>query len=79
MKNYYKIMGLKSGATENEIKSAYRLLAKRFHPDVNPGNAAAAEKFAALGEAYEILSDPSKRADYDRQIAMERQQAQAAQ
>ncbi len=79
MKNYYKIMGLKAGATENEIKSAYRLLAKRFHPDVNPGNAAAAEKFAALGEAYEILSDPVKRADYDRQIVIERQQAQAAQ
>lgn len=79
MKNYYKIMGLKPTATENEIKSAYRLLAKRFHPDVNPGNAAAAEKFAALGEAYEILSDPAKRADYDRQIVIERQQAQAAQ
>ncbi len=68
MKNHYKTMGLKPTATEKEIKSAYRLLAKRYHPDVNPGNAAAAEKFAALTEAYGILSDPLKKAEYDRQI-----------
>lgn len=69
MKNYYKTMGLKPTATEKEIKSAYRLLAKRYHPDVNPGNAAAAEKFADLTEAYGILSDPAKKAEYDRQVS----------
>ena len=78
MKNYYKVMGLKTTATDSEIKSTYRLLAKRFHPDVNPGNAVAAEKFAALGEAYETLGDPTKRAEYDRQLA-EAMQAAAAQ
>lgn len=69
MKNYYKIMGLKVTATENEIKSAYRLLAKRYHPDVNPGNATAAEKFADLTEAYEVLSDAEKKTEYDRQVS----------
>lgn len=78
MKNYYKIMGLKNTATDGEIKSTYRLLAKRFHPDVNPGNTVAAEKFAALGEAYEVLGDPARRAEYDRQLA-EAMQAAAQQ
>lgn len=79
MKNLYKIMGLKTTATEGEIKSAYRLLAKRYHPDVNPGNALAAEKFADLTEAYEVLSDSEKKAEYDRQISeMMQQRSQAS-
>ena len=81
MKNYYKIMGLKPSATESEIKSAYRLLAKRYHPDVNPGNSAASEKFADLTEAYGILSDAVKKAEYDRQVGemMQQRNAQNAQ
>ncbi len=64
-KDYYKILGLQKEATEKEIKTAYRSLAKKHHPDVNPGNKAAEEKFKEVGEAYEVLSDTEKRAQYD--------------
>src|SRR5690554_5987940 len=65
-KSYYDILGVSKNATENEIKSAYRKLAKKYHPDLNPGDKQAAEKFKEVNEAYEILSDPQKRANYDR-------------
>ena len=65
-KDYYKILGVNKDASDNEIKSAYRTLAKKYHPDVNPGNAAAAEKFKEVNEAYQVLSDADKRANYDR-------------
>ena len=52
-------------ASDDEIKSAYRKLAKKYHPDLNPGDKAAEEKFKEVGEAYEILSDKDKRARYD--------------
>ena len=64
-KDYYKILGLPKTANEKEIKAAYRKLARQFHPDVNPGDKSAEEKFKNVGEAYEVLSDTDKRAKYD--------------
>ncbi len=63
--DYYKVLGLTKSATADEIKRAYRKLAVKYHPDKNPGNKAAEEKFKKVSEAYEVLSDPKKRADYD--------------
>lgn len=64
-RNYYEILGLPREATNEEIKQVFRRLARQYHPDLNPGNKEAEEKFKDLGEAYEVLSDPSKRAQYD--------------
>lgn len=77
MKNYYKILNVKQTATDEEIKTSYRQLAKRFHPDVNPGNTEAARKFADINEAYGILSDPTRRASFDTQLRQEAVKAQA--
>jgi DnaJ-class molecular chaperone len=66
MRTYYDILGVKKGATEKEIKSAYRKLARKYHPDVNPGDKASEERFKEISEAYDILSDKKKRAQYDR-------------
>jgi DnaJ-class molecular chaperone len=64
-KDYYKILGVARNATEKDIKAAYRKLARKYHPDVNPGDKAAEDKFKEIGEAYEVLSDPEKRRRYD--------------
>ena len=64
-KDYYKILGLPKTATEKEIKASYRSLARKYHPDVNPGDKSAEEKFKDVGEAYEVLSDADKRSKYD--------------
>ena len=64
-KDYYEALGLSKGASEEEIKKAFRQLAKKFHPDVNPGNARAEARFKELNEAYEVLSDSDKKARYD--------------
>ncbi len=65
-KDYYAILGVSRTATVEEIKRAYRRLALKYHPDRNPGDKAAEEKFKEITEAYEVLSDPEKRARYDR-------------
>jgi curved DNA-binding protein len=64
-KDYYKILGIDKKATQEEIKKTYRKLAITYHPDKNPGNKAAEEKFKEITEAYEVLSDPEKRKKYD--------------
>jgi len=64
-KDYYKILGLNSSASDKDIKRVYRRLARKYHPDVNPGDRAAEEKFKELQEAYNVLSDPEKRRIYD--------------
>ena len=64
-RDYYEVLGLSKGADETAIKKAYRGLAKKYHPDMNPGNAEAEQKFKEVNEAYSVLSDPDKKAKYD--------------
>ncbi|MGB8648309.1 MAG: J domain-containing protein [Anaerolineae bacterium] len=64
-KDYYKILGVPKDASEKDIKTAYRRLARKLHPDVNPNDKAAPDKFKDVNEAYEVLSDPDKRKKYD--------------
>ena len=65
-RDYYEILGVARAASETEIKKSFRQLAMQFHPDRNPGDKKAEEHFKALNEAYAVLSDPDKRAQYDR-------------
>ncbi|MDJ0736498.1 MAG: DnaJ C-terminal domain-containing protein [Nostocaceae cyanobacterium] len=64
-RDYYEILGVAKDASNEEIKKNYRRLARQYHPDLNPGNKAAEDKFKDIGEAYEVLSDATKRAQYD--------------
>ena len=65
-KDYYKILGIGHDSDKKEIKKVYRQLARKFHPDINPGNRLYEEKFKELGEAYSILIDDNKRLQYNR-------------
>jgi molecular chaperone DnaJ len=64
--DYYKILGVGKGASDEEIKKAYRKLARQYHPDRNPGDKAAEERFKEISQAHDVLSDPDKRKEYDR-------------
>src|SRR5271170_7471988 len=64
-KDYYEILGVKKSASADDIRKAFRKLARKYHPDVNPGDKGAEEKFKTLSEANDVLSDPKKRKIYD--------------
>jgi DnaJ-class molecular chaperone len=66
MKDYYQVLGVSRGASDQEIKQAYRKLARKYHPDINPGDKEAEARFKEINEAYEVLSDKEKREKFDR-------------
>ena len=68
-KTYYQMLGVSQDADSTTIKNAFRKLAKKYHPDINPGNAEAEKMFKDVNEAYSVLSDDGKRAKYDRELA----------
>ena len=79
MKDPYQLLGLSKQATQDDIKNAYRALAKKYHPDLNPGNKEAEKKFKDIASAYELLSTPETRAKFDRGETPEQMQEQQQQ
>ena len=65
-RDYYEVLGLQKGASDDEIKKAFRKMAMKYHPDKNPGDKEAEEKFKQVNDAYGVLSDPDKKSKYDR-------------
>ncbi len=65
MPNYYDLLGISRTAEEKDVRQGYRKMARQFHPDVNPGDKSAEEKFKQINEAHSVLSDPEKRRKYD--------------
>ena len=65
-RDYYEVLGVERSATDEDLKKAYRKLALKYHPDKNPGDKAAEERFKEIGEAYQVLCDAERRAAYDR-------------
>ena len=64
-RDYYEVLGVEKGASDSDIKKAFRQQAKKYHPDLHPGDADAEAKFKEVNEAYEVLSDPEKKSRYD--------------
>src|SRR5215213_7522357 len=77
-RDYYEVLGIPRTASDKEVRSAYRKLARKYHPDLNPEDKTSEARFKEVSEAYEVLSDPDKRKKYDR-FGANRQQAEAAQ
>ena len=73
--NYYQILGLQRDVSQEEIKKAYRRIAKQYHPDSNPGNREAEKKFKEASEAYEVLSNEEKRENYDHKLIAEQKKS----
>src|SRR3712207_6628412 len=69
-KDFYKVLGVAKDVSEADLKKAYRKLARKYHPDANPGDAAAEARFKEISEAHSVLSDPEQRAEYDQIRAM---------
>src|SRR3712207_4405957 len=69
-KDFYKVLGVPKDVSEADLKKAYRKLARKYHPDANPGDAAAEARFKEISEAHSVLSDPEQRAEYDQIRAM---------
>ena len=68
-KDYYRILGVSEDASQKEIKNAYRKLSRKYHPDANPGDPAAEERFKEISAAYDVIGDPERRKEYDRSAA----------
>lgn len=70
--DYYRILGIREDASEEEIKKRYRILAKKYHPDTNPGDRETEQRFKEAGIAYAVLGDPKKRREYDQRRRVEK-------